>query len=185
MVGFQWTVTCPGDRAMKRMSLFAFVALLSACTGDVVIAPEANITERLVNEDAIADFGKRRGAINAHNERGSPPAAALTAGGVDGAVTGVILWNPEKTGRALGFKDSDKIVAVNNKTAEGIYSDKWQGYGKYKRPEAFGTDKYTAFINDLFRERYRANEVLVTLHRKEGHGWNPTPIGLRFMFDPS
>ena len=147
------------------------------------IEEPAEVLEFHVDEASMQNFYDRRGAINAHNERGIPPAAALTAGADKSHPVGVIIWDPEQTGRSMGFKNGDKVIAMGGETTESIYSKKWQGFGEFKEPSAFGTDKYTGFLYDVFARRYQGGSVLLVLYRKQGRHWEPQSIGIRIAFE--
>ena len=83
----------------------------------------------------------------------------------------------------IGLKNGDKVVAMSGKTTESIYGKKWQSFGDYKDPKAFGPDKYTGFLYDVFAQRYETSSVLLILYRKQGRSWEPKPIGLRVSFN--
>lgn len=168
-------------RAIVRGCLFA-LATIALCGCGAEVPVPANVTEVVVSDEVIEDFLSRRGAINAQRERNPPPAAALTAGGDADGIVGVVLWSPETTFSSLGFRDGDKVVAIDQDTTDSIYSQKWQGYGRYAKPTAFGTDKYSGFVADVFRRRSGADSTLLILHRRNGRERSAEPIGIRLLF---
>ena len=169
-------------RALLRDFLIAIAPVaLCACAKDIPVPTE--ITEVVVSEAIVEDFYAHRGAIDAQRVGRPPPAAGLTHGGDADGVVGVILWAPEPIFRNLGFRDGDKIVAIDRDSTDSIYSQRWEGYGRYPRPSAFGTDKYTGLMADIFRRRSDADSTLVILHRKLGSERQPDPIGIRLLFE--
>ena len=166
---------------LVRNTLVALsMAAVCGCGQDIAVPTE--ISEVVVSEDVIQDFFRQRGAIDAHRVGRPPPAAGLTHAGDADGVIGVLVRVPEPIFWNLGFRDGDKIIAIDQDTTESIYSDRWQGYGRYAKPSAFGTDKYTGLMADIFRRRSDADSTLVILNRITAGKRDSEAIGIRLLF---